>query len=82
MARHKGIGDTFRGLGEAGKAAVLPQAWKIRLVDQCSCEGLAKFIFDEFDKMVSDATSARVCVVAVEVSEDKKNTARYAVDAK
>ena len=59
-----------------------PQAWKIRLVDQCSCEGLSKFVFDEFDKMVSDATAGRVRVVAVEVSEDKKNTARYAADAK
>ena len=57
-----------------------PEAWKICLVDECSCEGLAKYFFEVFGKMVSEATSGRARVTAVEVSEDKKNTAKYTPD--
>lgn len=58
-----------------------PEAWKICLVDECSCEGLAKYFFEVFGKMVSEATSGRARVAAVEVSEDKKNTAKYTPDS-
>lgn len=54
-----------------------PEAWKIYIVEQCSCEGLAKHLFGVFNKMVADATASRVRVISVEVSEDKKNTAKF-----
>lgn len=57
-----------------------PEAWKIYLADECSCEGLAKHLFDVFNPLVSEATASRVRVVCVEVSEDKKNTAKYFED--
>lgn len=54
-----------------------PEAWKIYIVEQCSCEGLAKHLFGVFNKMVADTTASRVRVISVEVSEDKKNTAKF-----
>ena len=65
----------------ADSARRRPEAWKICLVDECSCEGLAKYFFEVFGKMVSEATSGRARVAAVEVSEDKKNTAKYTPDS-
>lgn len=57
--------------------AAAPEAWKIFVCDECSCEGLARTFFEVFDKMVREATGSRAYVVSVEVSEDKKNTAKY-----
>ena len=54
-----------------------PEAWKIYLVQRCSCEGLAEHLCGVFNDMVAEATGGRASVVAVEVSEDSKNTARY-----
>lgn len=54
-----------------------PQAWKPYFVEAPSCEGLAEHLFEIFNKMVSEHTGGRVRVCALEVSEDKKNTARY-----
>ncbi len=55
-----------------------PEAWKIFVVDQCSCEGIARHLFGVFNDLVLRETSSRVRVVSVSVSEDKKNTARFA----
>lgn len=57
--------------------AAAPKAWKVYAVDECSCEGLARHLFSVFGGLVSGATGGRVRVVEVEVSEDKKNTAKY-----
>ena len=57
--------------------ASVPEAWKVYFVPQCSCEGLAKHFFGVFDNLVREHTNNRAWVVAVEVSEDKKNTAMY-----
>ena len=55
----------------------VPEAWKAYFVEQCSCEGLAKHFFEVFNTLVREHTNNRAWVVAVEVSEDKKNTACY-----
>ena len=60
--------------------AAAPEAWNVYYAEQCSCEGLAKHLFEVFNKLVRENTAERVWVVSVEVSEDKKNTATYAAD--
>jgi len=60
--------------------AAAPSAWKVYFAEQCSCEGLAYHLFVIFNDMVMERTNSRVRVAAVEVSEDKKNTARYTPD--
>lgn len=54
-----------------------PNAWKPYMVEQCSCEGLAKHLYEVFNTLVRGNTNNRAWVECVEVSEDKKNTARY-----
>lgn len=54
-----------------------PEAWKIYLVDQPSCEGLARHLFEVFGKMVSERTDGRVKVLSVRICEDKKNAAEF-----
>ena len=54
-----------------------PEAWKIYIVEKCCCEGIARHLYGIFGKLVASETGGRVRVVSVEVSEDKKNTAKY-----
>jgi len=58
--------------------AAAPEAWKVYLVDDCSNEGLAKHIFDVFDRLVRDFTGGRAWVVDIDLMEDEKNGARFA----
>ena len=51
--------------------------WKPYVVRSCSCEGMARHLFEVFDGLVREATHGRVTVVAVEVEEDAKNSAAY-----
>jgi 6-pyruvoyltetrahydropterin/6-carboxytetrahydropterin synthase len=53
------------------------EVWKIHLVDSCSCEGLARHLFEVFDPMVREHTAARAFLVEVEVIEDSRNSASY-----
>ncbi|WP_309396939.1 6-pyruvoyl trahydropterin synthase family protein [Cerasicoccus maritimus] len=55
-----------------------PEAWKVFLVDDCSNEGLAVLVFEEFDKLVRAETNGRAWVTEVEIEEDSKNSAKYA----
>jgi 6-pyruvoyltetrahydropterin/6-carboxytetrahydropterin synthase len=59
-------------------AGAAPEAWKVLIVPDCSCEGLARFVFEKADALVRAETSDRAHVVAVEVREDARNSARYA----
>lgn len=59
--------------------AAAPEAWNVYYAKECSCEGLARHLFEIFDALVRQNTNSRAWVVAVEVSEDKKNTARYSL---
>ncbi len=54
-----------------------PEAWKVYTVRSCSCEGLAAHLFEVFDEIVRRHTDGRVWVEYVEISEDKKNRARF-----
>jgi 6-pyruvoyltetrahydropterin/6-carboxytetrahydropterin synthase len=53
--------------------------WKPYVVKNCSCEGLAHHLFDVFNPMVQDASNGRAFVTAIEMGEDSKNSAIYAV---
>ncbi len=57
--------------------AAAPGAWKVYIVPQCSCEGLARHLYEVFNGLLQEHTSGRVRVLSVSVSEDKKNTAAY-----
>jgi 6-pyruvoyltetrahydropterin/6-carboxytetrahydropterin synthase len=48
---------------------------KIVVVPDCSCEGLAAYLMEHVNKVVSENTGGRVSVVRVTVIEDSKNTA-------
>lgn len=49
----------------------------VTVVPDCSCEGLAEYAALEIGTLVRQATSDRVCVVAVTLTEDSKNSATY-----
>ena len=61
--------------------AAAPEAWKIYQVEQCSCEGLARHLYNVFNGMVIEKTGGRARVYCVEVSEDKKNAALFCEDS-
>jgi len=60
--------------------AAAPSAWKVRVVDNCSCEGLAEYVFRGIDPLVRSETGGRAFLVEVEVLEDSRNSARYRPD--
>jgi 6-pyruvoyltetrahydropterin/6-carboxytetrahydropterin synthase len=53
------------------------KVWKLYTVESCSCEGMARHLFDVFDALVRGASESRAWVVSVEVTEDSKNSASY-----
>lgn len=54
----------------------VPSAWKVKVVDNCSSEGLAQYLFTQVDLLVRQTTKGRVFLTAVEVREDRRNSAR------
>jgi len=60
--------------------AAAPGAWKPLVVENCSAEGIAKFAFEAVDPMVRERTAGRAWLESVDVSEDSRNSARYAPD--
>ena len=54
-----------------------PEAWKIYLVPNCSCEGLAVHVYEQIDRLVREASGDRAFVKSVRVEEDTKNAATY-----
>ncbi len=57
--------------------AAHPNLFKGLEVECCSCEGLAQYLFELFDPQVRQATGQRTWISAVEVQEDRKNSAAY-----
>lgn len=51
--------------------------FKLLLVEDASCEGLSKFIFNEFQNLVNKAENGRVKVVKLTLLEDSKNSAEF-----
>jgi 6-pyruvoyltetrahydropterin/6-carboxytetrahydropterin synthase len=60
--------------------AAAPGAYKVRIVESCSCEGLAEYVFRGIDPLVRAETGGRAFLVEVEVFEDSRNSARYRPD--
>jgi 6-pyruvoyltetrahydropterin/6-carboxytetrahydropterin synthase len=54
---------------------------KITWVKSASCEGIARFLFETFNPMVSDRTNGRVSLQSIHLEEDSKNSATYQPDA-
>ena len=64
------------------KGALLKQfghLFKVYTLPNCSSEGLAVHLYEVFSDMVQTETSGRVWITSVEVEEDSKNSACYAV---
>lgn len=64
-------------LREALTAVGGAEVWKTYVVESCSCEGLARHLFELFDAMVRGDTNGRAFLVAIEVEEDSKNSGAY-----
>ena len=54
-----------------------PDVWKATVVPNCSCEGLAEWVFRSIDALVREQSDKRAWLVAVEVGEDARNFARF-----
>lgn len=64
---------------EEGKRLVLsnPNLFKFAILEDVSCEGLAKYVYEEFNAMVQEHTNGRVWVREVTIFEDSRNSATY-----
>jgi 6-pyruvoyltetrahydropterin/6-carboxytetrahydropterin synthase len=51
--------------------------FKLFLISDCSCEGLAVYLFKTFNALVSEEEKGRVKITEVTVTEDSKNSATY-----
>lgn len=51
--------------------------WKIYLVPNCSCEGMAQHLHSVFNPMIVKASNGRAFIVSIEVTEDSKNAATF-----
>ena len=60
-------------LRELEKSGLLKTVW----IKSASCEGIARFLFETFNPMVSDRTNGRVSLQAIHLEEDSKNSASY-----
>lgn len=58
-----------------------PKAFKVYLVDNCSCEGLAVHLYAVFEKLTKELTRDRVSIREITISEDSKNSATYHPEA-
>jgi 6-pyruvoyltetrahydropterin/6-carboxytetrahydropterin synthase len=50
---------------------------KVLFLENASCEGMAKYIFEIFDAMVRKETKDRVWITRIHLLEDSKNSATY-----
>lgn len=70
--------DAFYGYdGMQGDGPSEKPLANIKLIPDCSCEGIARYWFHKADKIVRDMTNGRAYVVLCEVFEDEKNSASY-----
>ncbi len=53
--------------------------FKLLIVEDCSCEGLCKLIFEVFSELVKKEIGDRVKINSIEIWEDEKNSAKYEV---
>jgi len=50
---------------------------KLKVMDKMGCEGLAEYIFDKFNDILSNNNGGRCRVIKVEVFENEKNSGIY-----
>lgn len=63
----------FRDLEAAG-------ACRLITFDDVSCEGTARYVYDNVAPWITEATGGRVWIVSVECRENEKNSAIYIAD--
>lgn len=51
--------------------------FKLYLIPDCSCEGLAKYLFQMLNSLVDKEENGRVKIIQVTVIEDSKNSTTY-----
>ncbi len=61
--------------------AAAPAAFKVVVVESCSCEGIAAHTFAALDPLVRAETGGRAFLLEVEVFEDSRNSAAFRPDA-
>lgn len=54
-----------------------PEAWKVVILPDCSCEGLAKYAFEQVDVLVRKESQGRAFLTGVTVEEDLRNAASF-----
>ncbi|MDR2512570.1 MAG: 6-carboxytetrahydropterin synthase [Puniceicoccales bacterium] len=57
--------------------AAAPHAYKVRVVENCSAEGLALHVCEAVGALVREKTAGRVFILEVRVDEDSRNSATY-----
>jgi len=65
--------ETFMKLKDENGISV----FKSLVVEQCSSEGMAKFIFNVAKTMIQEMTGGRAFLISVTVKEDFRNSATY-----
>lgn len=53
------------------------EAFKVYEVECCSCEGLARHLFQIFDQLVRTHSGGRAFLIKIEVREDRHNAVSY-----
>ncbi len=56
---------------------VAPNVYKVYSVENASCEGLAKHLFEQFSDLLHMAEGNRTWIYEIEIFEDSKNSAKY-----
>lgn len=51
--------------------------FKLFLISDCSCEGLAQYLFKTLNSLVNQREGGRVKIIQVIVTEDSKNSTTY-----
>ena len=67
--------DPLREYFEASKVNEDGGIYDLRFLPDCSCEGIASFVFTMVDDILNDKTLGRVRLDTLTLSEDSKNSA-------
>jgi 6-pyruvoyltetrahydropterin/6-carboxytetrahydropterin synthase len=56
---------------------IAPGVYKVYSVENASCEGLAKHLFEQFSDLLHMAEGERTWIDEIEIFEDSKNSVKY-----
>ena len=56
---------------------IAPGVYKVYSVENASCEGLAKHLFEQFSDLLHMAEGQRTWIDEIEIFEDSKNSVKY-----